>query len=152
MWIVLKLQKIENMTNKNKKIKTKSIEIERCLCIKLFTNIKSFGPSIRGPPLCGPSLLSAPAELIFRLASCLEPEWIIIYFKLKTCGLTIVVRLAWHRANKHLPDTFITNIIRTIHVGDFMMKEKNNEIIHETNMTFSIFLRIRLKSSLMNYS
>ena len=57
------------MTNKTKKIKTKSIEIDRSLCIKLFTNIKSFGPSLLRPPLCGPSLLSAPAELVLSISA-----------------------------------------------------------------------------------
>ena len=52
--------KIENMTNK-----TKSIEIDRSFCIELYTNIKSFGPALLRPPLYGPSLLSAPAELVF---------------------------------------------------------------------------------------
>ena len=58
--------KKENMTNKTIKIKTKSKEIDISLCIKLFTNIKSFGPSPLRPPLCGPLLLYAPAELVLK--------------------------------------------------------------------------------------
>ena len=55
------MQNIENMTNK-----TKSIEIDRSLCIESYTNIKSFGPALLRPPLFGPSLISALAELVFQ--------------------------------------------------------------------------------------
>ena len=47
------------MTNK-----TKSIDTERSLCIKVYTNTQSFGPALLRPPICGPSLISAPAELV----------------------------------------------------------------------------------------
>ena len=56
----IQVEKIENMTNK-----TRIIEIDRYLCIKSYTNIKSFSRALLRPPLCGPSLISAPAELVF---------------------------------------------------------------------------------------
>ena len=49
----------------NKKKKTKSVEIDRSLCTKLYTIIKSLGPALLRPPFCGPSLISALAELVF---------------------------------------------------------------------------------------
>ena len=73
------------MTNKTKKIKTKSIEIDRSLCIKLFTNIKLSGPSPLKPPLGGPSLISAPAD--FVLAECANSREALNYqLKLIDCG------------------------------------------------------------------
>ena len=50
-------------------MKTKSIEIDKSLCTKLYTNIKSLGPALLGPPLCGPLLISALAELVDLLVS-----------------------------------------------------------------------------------
>ena len=48
LWIVLKLQKIEKMTNK-----TKSVDIDKSLSLKVYTNVKSFGLAYMGPSYAG---------------------------------------------------------------------------------------------------
>ena len=44
--------------------KTKSMDINKFLRLKVYTKVKSFGPVLTSPTLCGPSLISAPAELV----------------------------------------------------------------------------------------
>ena len=45
--------------------KAKSMDIDKFLCIKVYTKVKSFGPAHMRPPLREPLLISAPAELAF---------------------------------------------------------------------------------------
>ena len=40
------------------------MDIDKFLCIKVYTKVKSFCPALIRPPLRGPSLISAPAELV----------------------------------------------------------------------------------------